>query len=97
LDRKDKLTEVIYLLEKAVRRTNKGLENMENYKRYKDDLRYPLVTFNGNSRIVDQAVGFINFLSNIYDMLALKRITESSILRAYVTNKMLYEAREREY
>jgi hypothetical protein len=97
LDRKDKLTEVIYLLEKAVRRTNKGFENIENYKRYKDDLRYPLVTFNGNSRIVDQAVGFINFLSNIYDMLALKRITESNILRGYVTNKMLYEARERGY
>jgi hypothetical protein len=30
-------------------------------------------------------------------MLALKRITESNILRGYVTNKMLYEARERGY
>jgi hypothetical protein len=97
LDRKDKLTEVIYLFEKAIRRTNMGFENIENYERYKDDLSYPLVNFKGNSRIVDQAVGFINFLSNVYDMLTLKRITETSILRNYITDKMLYEARERQY
>jgi hypothetical protein len=97
LDRKDTLTKGIYLLENAVRRINNGFENVENYETHSDPVKYPIVNFEGNDRIVDPAVGFINFLSNIYDMLALKRIIDSSILRDYLTNKMLYEARVRQY
>ena len=82
------------MFENAVRKTNSGYENSNNYEQYRDDIRYPQVSFDGNNRIVDPAIGFINFLSNIYDMLSLKRITESSILHDYLSDKMLYEGRE---
>ena len=97
LDHKDEFTKGIYLRQDTVNIINNRIDNVENFKRFRDDLRYPLVKFEGNERIVDQALGFINFLSNIYDMLALKRIVESSILREYLTNKMLYEATHGRY
>jgi hypothetical protein len=99
LDHKDISTQTIYLYERAVKKTYNGYENIEsgNSAEDEDRRRFPVVSFQDKDRIVDPAIGFVNFLSNIYDMLSLKRITESSVLRHYITDRMLHESKIKRY
>ena len=92
LDHKDEFTKGIYLRQDTVNIINNRIDNVENFKRFRDDLRYPLVKFEGNERIVDQALGFINFLSNIYDMLALIDSFVDTTLVSFVLSLFLTAA-----
>jgi len=91
LDRKNQASRCVYPLSKSVREQYPKLENLEDFENYMDDIRNPLVQFYGTPRVVDQGVGFLNFLSNLYHMLELKHIIQRSILRDYLTDRMLVD------
>jgi hypothetical protein len=91
LDRKNQGTRCVYPLSKSVREQHPKLENLQDFEKYKDDVRNPLVQFYDTPRVVDQGGGFLNFLSNLYHMLELKHIIQRSILRDYLTDRMLVE------
>lgn len=78
-------------MSKSVRQEYPKLENLEDFEKYKDDIRNPLVQFYGIPRIVDQGLGFLNFLSNLYHMIELKHTIQRSILRDYLTDRMFVE------
>lgn len=91
IDRKNEATRCVYPLSKSVRQEYPKLENLEDFEKYKDDIRNPLVQFYGIPRIVDQGLGFLNFLSNLYHMIELKHTIQRSILRDYLTDRMFVE------
>jgi hypothetical protein len=90
-DRKNQATKCVYPLSKSVREEYPKLENLEDFKKYKDDMRNPLVQFYGIPRIVDQGLGFLNFLSNLYHLIELKHTIQRSILRDYLTDRMFVD------
>jgi hypothetical protein len=97
LDTKDEVLKGIYLLSKVVKEKDNRFENIDGFEKYENGKRNPSVQFDGTKRLVDQGGGFLNFLSNLYDMLALKQVIQRSILRDYLTDHMLFEAKRSKY
>lgn len=92
LDRKSQATRCVYPLSKSLRQIDyHKYENLEDFEKYKDDIKNPLVQFFTNPRIVDQGVGFLNFLANLYHILELKNVIQRSILLDYLKDRMLWE------
>ncbi|MGB6594666.1 MAG: hypothetical protein WBE68_24445, partial [Candidatus Nitrosopolaris sp.] len=83
------------ILSKSVRLIERfrKLENLEDFEKYRDDIRNLLVQFFTTPRIVDQGVGFLNFLSNLYHILGLKHVIQRSILLDYLKDRMLWECK----
>jgi hypothetical protein len=58
------------------------------YRDEEDGQTYPVIEAGEKRYVVDPARGFLNFLSAVNDMLALKQITRTSIMKAYLTKEM---------
>jgi len=60
----------------------------DEYPNSKDGRKYPVVTVGEKHYVVEPARGFLNFLSIINDVLSMKQIIQTSIIRKYLGTEL---------